>query len=65
MITLANIEEKLGFDPMNPPEREGCDTWTIDDATPSIWAPLNKEEMLYVLENCMGVSKEWIEILSK
>ncbi len=65
MITLASLEEKLGFDPMNPPEREKRDTWAIDDATPSIWATLNREEMLFVLENCMGVSKEWIDILRK
>lgn len=63
MITMDSIKKKLGFDPMNPPKNESDDTWVVDDATPSVWAPLNKEELLFVLENCMGVSKEWIKTL--
>ena len=45
-ITLKSIEEKLGFDPLNPPRKE----WIPDDVddSPSIWAPLTEEELAYL-----------------
>lgn len=60
MITIESIKEKLGFDPMNPPSTKEQDSWLVDDATPCIWSPLNDEEHLFVMEHCMGVSKEFI-----
>ena len=43
-ITRESIARKLGIDPLNPPMPEG-DPDEIDDASPSIWAPLTKEEV--------------------
>ena len=62
MITLQDIEKKLGFNPKYPPviKREPD---VVDDTTPSIWAPLEPEELIFVMENCMGVSKEDIDKL--
>ena len=48
MITLESIREKLGFDPLNPHIPE-IDYYAVDDSTPSIWAPLSKEELEYLL----------------
>ncbi len=48
-ITRESIAEKLGFDPMDPPEWNG-DMYSVDDAVPSIWAPLNKEELAFVFK---------------
>lgn len=60
MITIKSIEEKLGFDPTNPPEQK-MDGFTVDDSKPSIWAPLNLEELIFVLENCFHVDKEIVD----
>ena len=49
-ITLQSIEKKLGFDPLNPPPIEFEDDWTVDDHTPSRWAPLSEEEHLFLIE---------------
>ena len=54
-ITLKSIEEKLGFDPLNPPEPE-CDGWSVDDYTPSIWAPLTEEEHIFLIEKQLGIN---------
>lgn len=53
-ITLNSIQNKLGFDPLNPPERK-IDDWEIDDATPSIWSPLTEEEKLFLFEKMTGI----------
>ena len=53
MITLESIKEKLGFDSLNPPMPEG-DPDEVDDASPSIWAPLTKEEKAFVFEQLTG-----------
>ena len=54
MITRESVAEKLGFDPMNPPPYKG-DGWSIDDNTPSIWAPLTEEEREFVFEMLTGM----------
>lgn len=53
-ITLEGIAQKLGFDPMNPPKYEPKDPFLVDDATPSIWAPLNEEELAFLYEKKTG-----------
>ena len=52
-ITRKSITAKLGFDPMHPPKWEG-DINAVDDHTPSIWTPLNKEELAFVFELLTG-----------
>ena len=52
-ITRESIARKLGIDPLNPPMPEG-DPDEIDDASPSIWAPLTKEEKAFVFEQLTG-----------
>ena len=57
MITRESIAKKLGFDPLNPPDVE-CEPDVCDDHTPSIWAPLNKEELAFVFELMTGKKLE-------
>lgn len=54
MITRESIAEKLGFDPLDPPEVK-AEPMICDDHTPSIWAPLNREELVFVIELLTGV----------
>ena len=52
-MSLKRIAEKLGFDPLHPPKRD-LDPFLIDDATPSIWAPLTEDELAYVHKKATG-----------
>ncbi len=52
-ITIESIAAKLGFDPMNPPTPD-VDQYSIDDNTPSIWSPLTKEELAFLLKMWFG-----------
>jgi hypothetical protein len=52
-ISRESIEKKLGFDPLYPPEFAG-DPFEVDDVSPSIWAPLNTEELAFVYELLTG-----------
>ena len=49
MVTLESVTKKLGFDPRFPPEIPH-DGWRIDDSIPSRWAPLTREELVFVYE---------------
>ncbi len=53
-ITLESIQKKLGFDPLNPPPDE-FDEWEIRDDIPSIWEPLSREELAYLIKFKTGV----------
>lgn len=48
-ITRESVTKKLGFDPMRPPKIK-TEPHVVDDATPSIWAPLSREELAFVIE---------------
>lgn len=52
-ITLKSIQEKLGFDPLNPPKRE-INPHEVDDHTPSMWSPLTEEEKVFLLKLRFG-----------
>ena len=52
-VSIEGITEKLGFDPMNPPKPD-VDPYSIDDNTPSIWSPLTKEELAFLLKLWFG-----------
>ncbi|MBR5430629.1 MAG: hypothetical protein IK116_08935 [Firmicutes bacterium] len=54
MITIESIAKKLGFDPLNPPKLEQPIGFH-DDYTPSIWAPLTREEKAFVLKIATGI----------
>jgi len=57
MITRESIAKKLGFDPLDPPDVKG-EPDVCDDHTPSIWAPLNSEELAFVFELLTGKKLE-------
>ena len=64
-ITLESIRAKLGFDPLNPPERE-VEPYAVDDHTPSMWGPLTKEEQAFLLRIQLGsVFENYEESISK
>ena len=48
-ITRESIARKLGFDPLDPPKLKIAPD-EVDDLTPSIWAPLNVDEIAFVVE---------------
>ena len=53
-ITLESIAKKLGFDPLNPPYPE-VEPQVVDDYTPSIWAPLSREELAFLIKTTIGI----------
>lgn len=53
-ITRESIRNKLGFDPLDPPNLNS-DPFEVDDKTPSIWAPLSDREKAYVLKLRNGI----------
>ena len=53
MITRESVEKKLGFDIFNPPLPENG-SLDVDDATPSIWSPLTRAELAFVIELYTG-----------
>lgn len=54
-ITLESITNKLGFDPMNPPYPE-VEPQVVNDNRPSLWAPLTREELAFLVEIDTGVN---------
>ena len=52
-ITLQSIQEKLGFDPLNPPYPE-VEPQVVDDRT-NLWAPLTREELAYLIKVTIGI----------
>ena len=53
-ITMERIVEKLGFDPMNPPEfKQEPDV--VDDRSPSLWEPLTREEKAFLIKKMTGM----------
>ncbi len=54
-ISCESVKRKLGFDPFNPPEPEMEDPYSVDDTKPSIWAPLNEKELLFVIKLTTGI----------
>ena len=53
-ITLESIEKKLGFDPLNPPYPE-IDPQVVFDPEPSLWAPLTREELAFLIKYSTGI----------
>lgn len=52
-ITLQNIQEKLGFDPLDPPYPE-LEFGVVDDHT-NLWAPLSREELAFLIKTTTGI----------
>ncbi len=61
-ITLESIKKKLGFDPLNPPERkDDRDPFLIDDHTPSPYSVLTDEESHWLCDYvCMKLFNKCI-----
>ena len=53
-ITIESIKEKLGFDPLNPPRRKS-ELQVVEDNEPSIWEPLSREELAFLVEIKTGI----------
>ncbi len=51
MITYESICEKLGFDAKEGPPETEYDEWRCDDHTPSVYAVLPYEELLWLSDN--------------
>ena len=49
-VTIEQITKKLGFDPLNPPDRDTGNPFLVDDHTPSPYSVLTAEESNWLVK---------------